>query len=520
MANKPAVLLILDGYGLNDKVEGNAVKQAATPVMDRLMQEYPFVKGNASGMAVGLPDGQMGNSEVGHLNMGAGRIVYQELTRITKEIQDGTFFTNEALMDAVNNCKKNDSALHIYGLLSDGGVHSHITHLYGLLELAKRNGLSKVYVHAFLDGRDTPPASGKGYAEQLQAKMDELGVGAIATVCGRYYAMDRDNNYDRVELAYKALTKGEGLEADSAVNGIQASYDRGETDEFVKPTVVKVNGAPMATIKDGDSIIFYNFRPDRAREISRAFCCDDFTGFERGKRLDVKYVCFSDYDPTIPNKEVAFKKILVTNTFGEWLAANGLKQARIAETEKYAHVTFFFNGGIEAPNKDEERILVNSPKYVPTYDKKPRMSAYTVADKLSEAIAKKNEDGSAYYDVIICNFANPDMVGHTGVLEAAKEAVEVIDKCVGEVVELVKEHNGVMFICADHGNCEQLVDYETGEPFTAHTTNPVPFILVNYDEAYTLREGGCLADIVPTLIECMGMAKPAEMTGESLLIRK
>ncbi len=518
MAKKPVVLMILDGYGLNEKREGNAVAIANTPVMDRLMKEYPFVRGNASGMAVGLPEGQMGNSEVGHLNMGAGRIVYQELTRITKEIQDGTFFDNEGLLKAVNNCKAKGSALHMYGLLSDGGVHSHITHLYGLLELAKRNGLSKVYVHAFLDGRDTPPTSGIEYAKQLEAKMAELGVGEIAVVSGRYYAMDRDNNYDRVEIAYNALTKGEGLKADSAVAAIQESYDRGETDEFVKPTVVMKNGAPVATIKDGDSIIFFNFRPDRAREITRAFCDDQFKGFER-KRLDVTYVCFTDYDPTIPNKEVAFHKISVTNTFGEWLAANGMKQARIAETEKYAHVTFFFNGGVEEPNKDEDRILVNSPKYVPTYDKKPRMSAYTVCDKLSEAIARKNEDGSAYYDVIICNFANPDMVGHTGVLNAAVEAIEVIDKCVGEIVELIKEHDGVLFICADHGNAEQLIDYETGEPFTAHTTNQVPFILVNYDEGIKLREGGCLADIVPTLIECMGKKQPEEMTGKSLIIR-
>ena len=518
MAKKPVVLLILDGYGLNDKVEGNAVAQAKTPVMDRLMKEYPFVKGNASGMAVGLPDGQMGNSEVGHLNMGAGRIVYQELTRITKEIQDGTFFENEALLKAVNNCKEKDSSLHMYGLLSDGGVHSHNTHLYGLLELAKRNGLKKVYVHAFLDGRDTPPTGGLEYAKELEAKMAEIGVGEIATVSGRYYAMDRDNNYDRVKFAYDALTKGEGLEADSAVNAIQTSYDKDVTDEFVVPTVIKKNGAPVATIKDGDSIIFFNFRPDRAREITHCFCDNDFDKFERGKRLDVTYVCFTDYDPTIPNKDVAFHKVEITNTFGEWLAAKGMKQARIAETEKYAHVTFFFNGGVEKPNEGEDRILVNSPKYVPTYDKKPRMSAYTVCDELSKAITAKNEDGSAVYDVIICNFANPDMVGHTGVLNAAIEAVEVIDKCVGEVVEFIKEVGGVMFICADHGNCEQLIDYETGEPFTAHTTNPVPFILVNYGDV-KLREGGCLADIVPTLIECMGETQPAEMTGKSLIVK-
>ncbi len=519
MSNKPVVLLILDGYGLNDKSEGNAVAMAKTPVMDRLMKEYPFVKGNASGMAVGLPDGQMGNSEVGHLNMGAGRIVYQELTRITKEIQDGTFFENEGLMKAIDNCKKNNSALHFYGLLSDGGVHSHNTHLYGLLELAKRNGLDKVYVHCFLDGRDTPPSSAKEYAEALEAEMAKIGVGKIATVSGRYYAMDRDNNYDRVEKAYLAMTKGEGAEATSGPAGIQASYDAGVTDEFVVPFVVKENGAPIATIKDKDSIVFFNFRPDRAREITHVFCDDEFDKFARGERLDVTYVCFSDYDPLIPNKEVAFKKVEVTNTFGEWLAANGMKQARIAETEKYAHVTFFFNGGVETPNKDEERILVNSPKYVPTYDKKPRMSAYTVCDKLSEAITAKNEDGSSVYDVIICNFANPDMVGHTGVLDAAVQAIEDIDRCVGEVVDFVKEVGGVMFICADHGNAEQLVDYETGDPFTAHTTNPVPFILVNADPSYKLREGGCLADIVPTLIEIMGKEQPKEMTGKSLLIK-
>lgn len=513
MSKKPVVLMILDGYGLNDRTQGNAVAEAKTPVMDKLMAEYPFVRGNASGMAVGLPDGQMGNSEVGHLNMGAGRIVYQELTRITKEIQDGTFFENPALLDAVNNCKKNDSALHMFGLLSDGGVHSHNTHLYGLLELAKRNGLKKVYVHCFLDGRDTPPASGKGYAEELEAEMKKIGVGEIASVMGRYYAMDRDNNYDRVKLAYDALTKGEGLKAEGGPAGIQASYDRDETDEFVKPTVVEKDGKPVAVISDKDSVIFFNFRPDRAREITRAFCDDDFKGFERGKRLDLTYVCFSDYDPTIPNKEVAFHKIAVTNTFGEWLAANNMTQARIAETEKYAHVTFFFNGGVEEPNKGEDRILVNSPK-VATYDLKPEMSAYEVCDKLTEAVR------SGKYDVVIINFANPDMVGHTGVEAAAIKAVEAVDECVGKAVEAIKEVDGVLFICADHGNAEQLVDYETGAPFTAHTTNQVPFILVNYDSAYTLREGGCLADIVPTLIQIMGKEQPAEMTGKTLLIKK
>ena len=511
---KPTVLMILDGYGLNDRKEGNAIALANTPVMDKLMAEYLFVRGNASGMAVGLPEGQMGNSEVGHLNMGAGRIVYQELTRITKEIQDGTFFENPALLKAVENCKKNDSALHLYGLLSDGGVHSHITHLYGLLELAKRQGLSKVYVHCFLDGRDTPPASGKGYAEALEAEMKKIGVGEIASVMGRYYAMDRDNNYDRVKLAYDAMTKGEGFTAESGPAGIQASYDKGETDEFVKPTIVVRDGKPVATIKDGDSIIFFNFRPDRAREITRCFCDDDFKGYDRGERVKTTYVCFSDYDPTIPNKDVAFHKISVTNTFGEWLAANHMKQARIAETEKYAHVTFFFNGGVETPNEGEDRILVNSPKDVATYDLKPQMSAYEVCDKLLGAIR------SGEYDVIVINFANPDMVGHTGVIDAAVKAIEVVDECVGKAVEAIKEVDGQLFICADHGNAEQMIDYTTGAPHTAHTTNQVPFILVNADPAYTLRDGGCLADIVPTLIELMGKKQPEEMTGKSLLVRK
>ncbi|MCR4596431.1 MAG: 2,3-bisphosphoglycerate-independent phosphoglycerate mutase [Lachnospiraceae bacterium] len=514
MNNGLKVLMILDGYGLSDIKEHNAIAEANTPVMDKLMAEYPFVKGYASGMSVGLPDGQMGNSEVGHLNMGAGRIVYQELTRITKEIQNGTFFENEALLEAVNNCKKNDSSLHMYGLVSDGGVHSHNTHLYGLLELAKRNGLKKVYVHCFLDGRDTPPASGKGYVEELEAEMKKIGVGEVASVHGRYYAMDRDNNYDRVEKAYRALTEGKAeYTAESAPAGIQASYDREETDEFVKPTVIVKDGKPVATIQDGDSVVFFNFRPDRAREITHCFCDDEFDKFDRGARRQIVYVCFSDYDPTIPNKLIAFKKISITNTFGEWIAAKGMKQARIAETEKYAHVTFFFNGGVEEPNPGEERILVNSPKDVATYDLKPQMSAPEVCDRLVECIR------SGKYDVIIINFANPDMVGHTGVEEAAIKAIEVVDECVGRAVEAVKEVNGTMFICADHGNAEQLVDYETGAPHTAHTTNPVPFILVNADPKYRLREGGVLADIVPTLIELMGEQQPAEMSGKSLLIQ-
>ena len=512
MNYRPIVLMILDGYGLSDIPEHNAVAEANSPVMDSLMADYPFVKGYASGMAVGLPDGQMGNSEVGHLNMGAGRIVYQELTRITKEIQDGVFFENKELLDAINNCKENNSDLHLYGLLSDGGVHSHNTHLYALIEMAKRNGLDRVYVHCFLDGRDTPPKSGVDYIDQLEEEMKKIGVGSIATISGRYYAMDRDNNYDRIEYAYNALTKGEGVTAASAHEAIIQSYDKDETDEFVRPTVILKDGAPTATIKNGDSIVFFNFRPDRAREITHCFCDDEFTKFDRGERIKTTYVCFADYDPLILNKEVAFKKIEVTNTFGEYLAAHGMKQARIAETEKYAHVTFFFNGGVEKANEGEDRILVNSPKDVATYDLKPQMSAYEVCDRLVEAIT------GGKYDVVICNFANPDMVGHTGVEKAAIKAVEVVDECVGRAIDAVKKVGGAAFICADHGNCEKLVDYETGAPYTAHTTNPVPFILVNYDKGVGLRENGVLADIVPTLIEMMGMEQPAEMTGKSLLV--
>ena len=513
MSKKPTVLMILDGFGLNETADGNAVAQANTPVLDKLMTDYPFVKGYASGLAVGLPDGQMGNSEVGHLNMGAGRIVYQELTRISKEIADGDFFKNEALLAAVENCKKNQSDLHLFGLVSDGGVHSHNTHIYGLLELEKKEGLQNVYVHCFMDGRDTAPASGKGFIQELCDKMQEIGVGQIATISGRYYAMDRDNRWERVEKAYAALTKGEGVMAADPVAAMQASYDDEKTDEFILPTVIEKDGRPVATVKDNDSVIFFNFRPDRAREMTRVFCCDDFNGFDRGPRKQVTYICFTEYDVTIPNKEVAFKKVELDNTFGQFLAANGKTQARIAETEKYAHVTFFFNGGVEEPNKGEERILVKSPK-VATYDLQPEMSAPAVCDKLCEAIRSQK------YDVIIINFANPDMVGHTGVMDAAKKAVEAVDACVGRAVEALLEVDGQMFLCADHGNAEQLVDYESGVPFTAHTTNPVPFILINYDPSYTLKEGGRLADIVPTMIEMMGMEKPAEMTGESLLMKK
>ncbi len=509
---KPVVLMILDGYGLNDNPKGNAIAMANTPVMDKLMKECPFVPGNASGLFVGLPDGQMGNSEVGHMNMGAGRIIYQDLTSITKAIEDGDFFENEAMLAAIDNCKKNDSSLHLWGLLSDGGVHSHNTHLYGILELCKRQGLSKVFIHPFFDGRDTPPASGKDYLAELIEKTKEIGVGEVASLSGRYYAMDRDNRWDRVEKAYASLVYGEGVMAEDPIKAMEDSYAQDVTDEFVLPTVITKNGEPVSLVKENDSVIFFNFRPDRAREITRAFCDDDFKGFERRNgRIPLTYVCFKDYDETIPNKLIAFKKQEIVNTFGEYLAKNGKKQLRLAETEKYAHVTFFFNGGIEEPNENEERILVKSPA-VATYDLQPEMSAPEVSEKLNTAIK------SGQYDVIVINFANPDMVGHTGVIDAAIKAVEKVDEFVGKAVESVKEVDGVLFICADHGNAEKMIDYETGEPHTAHTTNPVPFILVNYGDV-KLREGGCLADIVPTLLDIMEMEQPKEMTGKSLIIR-
>mgnify|MGYP000516631704 CR=1 FL=1 len=512
MSKKPVVLMILDGYGLNDNKNGNAIAMADTPVMDKLMAENPFVKGLASGMAVGLPEGQMGNSEVGHMNMGAGRIVYQELTRITKEIQDGDFFENPALLKAMENCKKNHSALHCMGLLSDGGVHSHITHLYGLLDMAKKNGIEEVYVHCFLDGRDTPPASGKEFLEALQKEMDNKGVGKIASIMGRYYAMDRDNNYDRVKLAYDAMVKGEGVQAECPFCAIKASYDKEVTDEFVVPAVVAKDGKAIGTVKDHDSVVFFNFRPDRAREISRAFCEDTFDKFERGDRKDIVFVAFTDYDPTIPNKEVAFHKVAITNTFGEYLAAHKMTQARIAETEKYAHVTFFFNGGVETVFPGEDRVLIPSPK-VATYDMKPDMSANEVAAACVERIESGN------YDVIILNFANCDMVGHTGVLEAAVKAVKTVEDCVGKITEAVLKKGGSCLITADHGNADKMIA-EDGSPFTAHTTNRVPFILVSEDlKNVTLRDGGILADIAPTLLEVMGETAPAEMTGKSLIVK-
>jgi len=506
---KPTVLMILDGFGISDEVAGNAIKMAKTPNLDAIMAKYPYALGAASGLDVGLPDGQMGNSEVGHLNIGAGRIVYQELTRITKSIEDGDFFTNPEFLAAIGNCKARDSALHLYGLLSDGGIHSHNTHLYALLRLAKAQGLDKVYVHAFLDGRDTPPQSGKGYLAGLEAKMAEYGVGKIATVSGRYYAMDRDKRWERVQIAYDALVLGEGVKAASAAECIESSYAEGVHDEFVKPAVILDGNKPVATIKADDSIIFFNFRPDRAREISRCFCDPELGDIKR-EFFPVKYVCFTEYDITIPNKTVAYKPQSLANTLGQYLSQNGKTQLRLAETEKYAHVTFFFNGGVEAPNPGEERLLIPSPK-VATYDLQPEMSAYGVTDALVENILARK------YDLIVINYANCDMVGHTGIIPAAVAAVEAVDACVGRVMDALNKAGGQMFLCADHGNSDKMIDEKTGEPFTAHTTNPVPFVIIS-DKAKGIAEGGRLSDIAPTLLDMLGMTQPEEMTGRSLLV--
>ncbi|OKZ56874.1 MAG: phosphoglycerate mutase (2,3-diphosphoglycerate-independent) [Clostridium sp. 26_21] len=507
MEKGPVMLMILDGFGINEKTDGNAVKLAKTPNIDKLMKKYPNTIMYTSGLKVGLPDGQMGNSEVGHTNIGAGRIVYQELTKITKSIEDGDFFAIPEFIEAIENCKKHNSKLHILGLLSDGGVHSHIRHLYGLLEMAKRRDFEDVYVHCFLDGRDTPPASAEGYITQLEEKMKEKKVGKIASISGRYYAMDRDKRWDRVKKCYDALVRGEGNKATSATIAIEDSYQKEVFDEFVEPTVICNGETPIATIGEHDSVIFFNFRPDRAREITRAIVDPNFDGFET-KRIATYFVCLN-YDETMPNVKIAFKKEPLVNTFGEVVSKNGLKQLRIAETEKYAHVTFFFNGGEEKQYPGEDRILVPSPK-VATYDLQPEMSAPIVTEKVVEAI---NEDK---YNAIILNFANPDMVGHTGSLPAAIKAVETIDECVQKVVDAMLAHNGTILITADHGNCEQMIDYKTGEPHTAHTTNPVPLILVTNDETLKVKSGK-LADLAPTMLEILGIEKPEEMTGESIL---
>ncbi|WP_195199790.1 2,3-bisphosphoglycerate-independent phosphoglycerate mutase [Faecalispora jeddahensis] len=501
---KPLILMILDGFGIAPEY-GNAIMAAKKPNLDRLFRENPLTQIGASGLNVGLPNGQMGNSEVGHTNIGAGRIVYQELTRITKEIEDGEFYKNPALIKAVAAAKAKGTALHLIGLLSDGGVHSHNGHLYALLELAKQNGLSKVYVHALLDGRDVPPSSGKGFVENCLAKMQEIGVGEIATVAGRYYAMDRDNRWERVSKAYNAMVLGEGVQNPDPVAAVAKSYEDGVTDEFVVPVVC----GPEGRISADDSVIFFNFRPDRARELTRAFVDPDFTGFERAKGFfPLTYVCMTQYDATMPNVDVAFHPQSLKNTLGEYLSNLGMTQLRIAETEKYAHVTFFFNGGVETVYPGEDRVLIHSPK-VATYDLQPEMSAYAVTDALVEKI------DSGMYDVIILNYANCDMVGHTGIFDAAKAAVEAVDICVGRVIDAIERMHGTAIITADHGNAEKMYE-EDGSPFTAHTTNPVPFCVVGYP--CKLRENGKLADIAPTMLKILGLPQPAEMTGESIIV--
>ena len=511
MQKPMTALLIMDGFGINPAHEGNAIYQQGTPNLDRLMARYPHTQLGASGMDVGLPDGQMGNSEVGHTNIGAGRIVYQELTQITKDIEEGVFFQKKPLIHAMENAK--GKALHLMGLLSDGGVHSHNTHLYALIKMAKDYGVKNVYVHCFLDGRDVPPSSGIDYVRQLESKLREIGVGQIATVMGRYWAMDRDNLWDRVQKAYDAMALGQGqATAESAAQAVEQSYEIGETDEFVKPTVVLHAGQPTATIGEGDSIIFFNFRPDRARQLTRSFIQPDFAGFPRGKGyFPVLFVTMTQYDETFTGVEIVNPPEALENTLGEYLAKLGTTQLRIAETQKYAHVTFFFNGGVEKPNEGEDRVLIPSSK-VATFDLKPDMSAYEITEKAVELIRAHK------YDVMILNFANCDMVGHTGIMEAAEQAVKAVDLCVGQVVDVILAEGGRAFVTADHGNADQMIDPETGEPFTAHTTNPVPFIAIGTDMlGRTLREGGRLADIAPTLLDAMGIPVPAEMTGKTLL---
>ena len=504
---KPLALIIMDGFGLRKETEGNAIAAAKHPNLDRLWATCPHTQIGASGMDVGLPDGQMGNSEVGHTNMGAGRIVYQELTRITKSIEDGEYLSNPVLLHAMENAKKPGAALHLMGLLSDGGVHSHIHHLFGFIEMAKKMGVEKVYIHCFMDGRDVPPTSGAEYIEELQKELEKTGVGKIATVSGRYYAMDRDNRWERVVKAYDAMVNGEGVKAPDPAAMMRQSYADGVTDEFIVPAVVTEG----AEVKSGDSVIFFNFRPDRARELTRTLVDPNFAGFERKKGFfPLTYICMTQYDATMPNVEVAYAPQSLANTFGEYISKNGLTQLRIAETEKYAHVTFFFNGGVEAPYPGEDRALIPSPK-VATYDLQPEMSAYLVTDEVVKRIR------SGKYDVIILNYANCDMVGHTGVFEAAVKAVEAVDTCLGRTLAAIEEMGGRAFVTADHGNADMMTD-EEGNPFTAHTTNPVPFIAVGFPEGTKLLpHGGRLADIAPTMLQALGLPQPAEMTGRSML---
>ncbi len=503
---KRVLLCIMDGWGINKDCPKDATKEANTPNIDKFYKEEPNIQIFADGEHVGLPDGQMGNSEVGHLNIGAGRIVYQELTKINKEIKDGEFFKNEKFLNAVKHVKENNSSLHMYGLVSTGGVHSSLDHILALIEFAKQEGLKKVYLHAFLDGRDTPPQSAVGFLETVESKLKEAGLPPIASVTGRYYAMDRDNRWERVEKAYNMLVLGEGNKAESAIEAVKASYKKGVNDEFVEPTVINV---PNSRIEDNDAIIFFNFRPDRAREISKAVNFENFDGFKRkAVRKSIYYVTFTQYDATFPFP-VAFEPQKLTNILGEVLDKNGIKQFRTAETEKYAHVTFFFNGGVEAPNKLETRVLVNSPK-VATYDLQPEMSAYQVCDEVLKALDNKD------YGFILVNFANPDMVGHTGVMEAAVKACETVDECVGKIVAKAKANGVAVVLTADHGNAECMEDKTTHAPYTAHTTNPVPLFVINAGDV-KLKTTGALCDIAPTVLDIMGIKKPEEMTGQSLI---
>ncbi|SFM68529.1 2,3-bisphosphoglycerate-independent phosphoglycerate mutase [Methanolobus profundi] len=509
--NGPLLLMILDGWGYTTEDQGNAITAANTPVLDSLVEKYPSCLLQVSGEGVGLPEGQMGNSEVGHLNIGAGRIVYQDLTRINKDIREGSFFENQVFLKAMENVKENDSSLHLMGLFSYGGVHSHMDHMRALVEMAKKEGVEKVYIHAFLDGRDVPPQTALEDMKAHEEFCKSTGIAKTTTVSGRYYAMDRDKRWDRTELAYDALTLGEGILADDAVSAVSQAYDRGENDEFVKPTVVTdEEGKPVATVKDGDSVIFFNFRPDRARQMTYAFVDDAFDGFERKLRPNVHYVCMAEYDEKL-DVPIAFPPECIEDTLGEVLSKNNKKQLRIAETEKYAHVTFFFNGGVEKENEGEDRCLVRSPD-VATYDLKPEMSAYEVTDEL---VAKIRSDN---YDVIILNFANMDMVGHTGIVDAAIKAIESVDKCVGKIVDAIIEKDGAALITADHGNAEKMIDYNTGKPHTAHTSNPVRCVLVNGKEGIGLQDGK-LSDLAPTMLEILGIDKPEKMTGMSLITK-
>jgi 2,3-bisphosphoglycerate-independent phosphoglycerate mutase len=507
---KPIALIIMDGYGCTDVTKGNAVSSAKVPNLEKIVKSYPNTLVKASGFDVGLPEGQMGNSEVGHTNIGAGRIVYQDLTRITKSIKDGDFFKNEILVKAMDNAK--NKSLHIMGLLSDGGVHSHIDHLKALIKMAKDNNLANVYVHAFTDGRDTDPQSAINYVQEIEEYMNEVGVGKIATISGRYYSMDRDKRWERVQLAYDAMINGKGNTSISAIEAVKKSYDEGKNDEFILPTVIVDNEKPIGTIKEDDSIIFFNFRPDRARQITRALVCAEFVGFER-PCMKTLFICMTEYDITIPNVEIAYCPQSLKNTLGEYLAKNNKTQLRVAETEKYAHVTFFFNGGLEEPNNGEDRMLIPSPK-VETYDLQPEMSAYELTDKLLEKI---DEDK---YDFIVVNYANPDMVGHTGVINAAIKAVETVDTCVGKVVEKILSKGGNAIITSDHGNAEEMLDIETNRVITAHSINPVPFIVVGEDiKNIKLKNDGRLCDMAPTILDLMGLEKPEEMSGHSLIVR-